>query len=636
MATPPSQPKSPSYGRFKNLTKARLHEISVVNNFKHGYRNREDITNLPEGVLVVGSQNVLINDASRVQARKGYAMDGATSAVNASIKSSYEWISKGNGARYMRAGFLTSAANNGKLQFRYASGTTVTWTDLLTSLTTVNYNFTTMWDNTESLRLLLMVNGTSNIFEWNGAYDTVASITSNTIVMTNTVAISGFYTTRNKVVTIDSIDYTYTGISSKTFTGVTPDPTGNVNAGDLAFQKVITHGNAGTNDLPTTFPNDLISNLNNQIYVASLTRPDVYVSKIGTYIDYSFSTPRVPGEGALAHLDANIVGFVPQEDVMYITAGKDFWYNTKLTQGSAYTGSGAVVTETFDIKLLKTNNLQAAQSQALVGKAGNKVIMVQNEPSFEMLGRIENILGTPQTDNISDSIKNDFDTYDFTGGSVYSWRRYILCTIPTLGIIRIYNLTTKAWEAPQTIPVSSFYTVGSQLYGHSSTTSESYQLFTGYSDRVVSGTGVPILSVASFSYQNYGTRTVLKSGNEFYIEGYINANTTLNCDINYELDGCMTTQTFSIEGSDRTVVCIPSDESSFGKESFGKLKFGGSTSSSLTGLPPKFRVIKTFPRIDFYEHQFSYSIYGKDQRFELVAFGTNGAPANAVNAAISQ
>lgn len=646
MATPQAG-QGMSYWKSKRLSTARLKEISIVDKFEYGYRNREDITNLPQGVLVVGSQNVLIDTSSRVENRKGYVLDGATSTVNASIKSSFQWQEKENGERHLRAGFLTSAGNDGKLQFRYVSPAgTVTWTDLLSSLTTTSYNFTTFWDTSELVRTCLFVNGTSNIFEWSGAYDTVASFTNTTVVLTNPVTTSGFFvaTAAKQHILLNGIDYTYTysGATPNTLT-ITAGGSGNlttdgVENGMLVVQKVYTHANGGGNDLPATFPNSLIGTLNNQVYVASTLRPTVYLSKVNTYVDYSYSTPRVPGDGGLAHLDANIVGFIPQEKDMYVTAGQNFWYHTSFIQTVAYNGAGAFTAETFAIELLKSNNLQAAKSQSCVNNMGNYVIMINNEPAFEILGRIENILGTPQTNNLSDSIKLDFDNYDFTNASVFSWRRYLLVALPAEGLVRIYNLTIKAWEAPQTLPITSFYTVNGALYGHSSQTSESYKLFTGYSDRATSTSkGVPILSVASFSYQNYGTRTVLKNCNEFYIEGYINANTTLNCEMNYELDGCMTTKTFNVNGSDTQIVCIPSDESSLGKVSFGKEKFGGDKSASLTGLPPKFRVIKTFTREpNFYEHQFSFNTYGEDQSFKIIAFGTNSAPASDTNVLIEQ
>lgn len=643
MATPAPGQAGQSFFKGRRLAAARVKEISVVDNFKAGYRNREDITNLPPGVLVVGSQNVLVNTASRIQARPGYAVDGAASTVNAPVKSGFQWITRGNGPRWLRAAFLTSAGNDGKLQFRYVNAAgTAAWTDLLTSLTSTSYNFTTWWDATEQLRLALFVNGSTNIFEWNGAYDTVASVTSNTITMANNIGTSGFYSTRNKVITIRGVDYTYGGISGSTFTGVSPDPTAqgaNVPvAGDLAVQKPLTFAYSSfTSGPPSTYAIDLISVLNNQVFIGSLTSPVGYMSKIASYTDFSFGAPRIPGDGATFTLDDNLVAYVPQEQDMYIAAGQDWWYDTTLVQSTSYNGSVAMVIEAFKVQLLKTNNLQAAQSQALVNKAGNNVIMVTHEPAFEKLGRVQDVILTPQTTNVSDPVKIDFDSYDFTGGSAFSWKRYLLVSVPTQGIVRIFNEFTKAWEAPLTLPVTGFYTVGSELYGHSSVTSESYHLLTGYADRVTSASsGQPILAVASFSYQNYGTRTTQKSGNELYVEGYINANTTLNCEINYELDGCMTTQTFTVDGSDRTIVCIPSDESSIGKVSLGKEKLGGDISASLTGLPPKFRVIKTFPRINFFEHQFSFYIFGTDQRYELVAFGTNSSPADDTNAYISQ
>ena len=394
---------------------------------------------------------------------------------------------------------------------------------------------------------------------------------------------------------------------------------------------------AGGNKPPDTFANGLISTLNNQVFLGSLTSSTFYMSKGGSFIDYNYSALRIPYEGAGGTLDDNLVAFMPQEDVMYISAGKSFWYNTKLTQSASFNGTVAITAEAFEVKLLKTNPRQGAQTQGLVGKMKNNVIMVTNEPTFDTMGIVENYVGTPQTSNISDSIKNDFDTYDFTGGHVFYWRYYLLVSVPKSGIILIYSLATKSWEAPQTIPVTRFYTVNGDLYGHSFATSESYKLFDGYSDRATATVkGNPYLVVANFAYQNFGTRTVLKNQNKFYIEGYISGNTTLNCLINYEQDGNLTQQTFTVLGDDTTIVGSGDATNSLGKYPFGEAPLGNNLSTSLTGLPPKFRVIKTFPRFDFYECQFSFSILGVDQNFQLLAFGTNAAPSATTNAQIEE
>ncbi len=630
----------------KNVSKSVVEEIQIVNKFPLGYRNREDITNLPPGVLVVGSQNILSNVSERLEVRKGYKMDGAKSAINAAIVSSFDWNSKSNSEIHMRAGFLTSAGNDGKLQFRYMTEAgTSSWQDLVTGLTTVNYNFTTFWDTTELIRLCLFVNGTSNIFEWNGSYDFVASITTNTIVMDNVIATTGFYNSRNKVITINGLDYTYTGITSKTFTGVTPDPTGNVNDGDLAYQKVVTTANssmtAGNNKPPDTFPNGLISTLNNQIFLGSLTSSTLYMSAVNSFVLYNYSTARLPGEGGNATLDDNLVAFVPQEENMYVSCGKSFWYNTKLTQSQSSSFNGTttvnVTLETFEVKLLKTNPRQGVQSQGLVGKMKNDVIMITNEPSFDRLGRVDQILGTPQTEDISDPIKLDFDSYDFTGGHVFYWRNYLLVSVPLSGLIRMYSLVTKNWETPLTIPITRFYTVDGNLYGHSFNTSESYELFVGYSDRATDTTsGSQYLAVANFSYQNFGTRTKLKNQNEFYIEGYISPNTDLSCVINYDLDTNQTTTTFSLAGDDNQILTPQQVDNSLGKYPLGNQPGGSEIENSLTGLPSKFRVIKTFTRFDFYECQFSFSILGTDQQFQLLAFGSNATISSTTNSYIEE
>lgn len=637
------QGQGSSFSRSKKIGQAIVKEISIVDSFKLGYRNREDITNTAPGVLVVGSQNILVNTSQRIQVRQGYVVDGAKSTVNAPILSSFDWNSKGNSEIHMRAGFLTSAGNDGKMQFRYLdSSGNGQWQDLLTNLTTVNYNFTTFWDTTELIRLSLFVNGTSNIFEWNGAYDKVVSITGNTITIVNPIATTGFYSMRNMNVIVRGVTYAYTGITGSTFTGVTPDPTAQgANtpiAGDVLYQVPVTTSNSSFTAGPgAAFPNGLISTLNNQIFIGSLTSSTLYMSKINSFTDYSFSSTRLPGEGATATLDDNIVAFIPQEDVMYVSAGKNFWYNTTLVQSSSFDGVTAITIETFNVKLLKTNPRQGSQSQGLTGKIGNYVTFVSFEPVMDKLGRLEDILGTPQTENMSDPIKLDFDTYDFTNGHVFYWRYYLLVSIPKSGIIRMYNFNTKAWEALQTLPISRFYTVGGDLYGHSYNTSESYHLFTGYRDRATStGGGSPYLAQVNFSYQNFGTRTTLKNQNKFYIEGYISGNTAMNCMINYELDGNLTAQTFSVSGGDTEAIGVNNASNSLGKNPLGEQPGGSQISTSLTGLPPKFRVIKTFPRFDFYECQFSFSILGVDQQFQLLAFGTNAIPSDTTNAQIEE
>lgn len=600
---------------------SKEHEYSIVSNYKLGYRNREDVTNLPPGVLIVGSQNVLTNVSERIQIRQGYSLDGAVSAVEAPILASFDWLTRNNGEKHLRAGFLTSAGNDGKLQYRYVDSTgTVSWLDLLTGLDTVAYNFTTFWKTSESLRVCLFVNGTSNIFEWNGAVTELLSSTANTLTKAgDTWLDTGFYAAGNKQVVINGTVYTYTGgENSNTLTGVTPDPSGET-VGSVVHQQVVTTANTDMTTITATFENGLISVLNNQIFVGALNSSVVWISKVNDYTDYSSSTPRQVGEGASLILDSQIVAFKPQENFMYVSAGQDLWYNISFelqtsTVGISYEQVGALP--------LKTGRQQGALSQAMVSHMKNNIIMVTNEPTIDMMGRLENYFGTPMTKNISDPIKLDIDSYNFTDGSIFYFQYYIYVAIPKENIVLAYNLATDGWESPQTLPISRFYIVEGELYGHSYATSESYKLFTGYADRVYPDfNGYPIDAVMKFSYQNYGSRFAYKSADYLYVEGYINPNTTITATVTYELDGCATVKTFNIVGSDTQIVCIQSPQGSIGKSSLGKLKLGGSDANAIQNLPPKFRVEKGFSNTDFHECSVSFEVLGVDNRMEILAFG---------------
>ncbi len=615
----------PSYSTNRKLAAAKQHEYSIVSNFKYGYRNREDVTSLPPGVLIVGSQNVLTNVSERVQIRQGYSLDGAVSAVAAPMLANFDWITKQNGERHLRVGGLTGAGNDGKLQYRYVdSSGTVTWRDLTASLTTTAYNFTSFWNTTESLRVALFVNGTSNIFEWNGAVTTLLSATTNTLTKAgDTWLDSGFYSAGNKKVIINGTEYTYTaGENTNTLTGVTGDPSAEP-VGSVVHQSVVTTANSAMTTITSTFPNGLIRVMNNQIFLGALTSSVMWLSKVNSYTDYSSSATRQIGEGGSLILDENLIGFNVQGTeaaaTMYVSAGQDLWY--KITFEDLVTVVGASG-QTLGAVPIKTGRRQGAISQAFISSMKNNTITVTNETTIDVIGLMENFFTQVQSQNISDSIKLDIDSYDFTNGSIFYHRYYIYVAVPVEGLVLIYNVATKSWEAPQTIPVSRFYIVDGELYGHSYNTFESYKLFDGYADRVYSGfNGFPIQANWVFSYQNFGSRFSLKKATKAYVEGYINSNTTLTFQIAYELDGCQTIKKFTLDGSNKQFVCISSADGSLGKESLGKIKLGGTSSPSINGLPPKFRWFPTFSNTNFFENSLSFSVLGVNNRAEILAFG---------------
>lgn len=583
-----------------------------------GYRNKEDITNLPAGYLVEGSKNVLNTTGGRISVRPGYTLDGQANTTLAGITSSFDWLMYNGHERNLRAG-------NGKLEFRYVATAgdkyltntftegQVYWIPIVSSLSTATYfNFCDWWNSSAFQNRLLFVNRTPYIREWSGGVVTFLSGTVNTITKTGTTtwAEEGFTATGG--FTIGTTTYTYTGGSgTTTLTGVSAD-TSAVAANSVVFQTVVTTANSSMTSIPSTFNNALIENLNQQIYVGALDSRPIYVSKLNNYTDFSFTSPvRLVGEGMVLYPEGNPTGFVPQEADMYISSGKNDWFQTEFTTSSDLTS------ETLKIKKLKTASLQAAQSQGLIGKIKNSVVFISNEPTLDELGRVQQILGTPQAVNMSDPIKNLFDKYDFTNGHIKYHKYFIYIAVPQEGVVLVYNLAKNFWEAPQSLPVGRFSVINGELYGHDYNVPQTYKLFDGYNDN-----GYAIEAIAKFSYMNYGLRAKTKYFNEYYFEGYIDKNTTLTAGITYEIDGCATPVEYNITGSDTQIVCLPSSVSSLGKDSLGKHPLGGELEQhDVNELPPKFRVIKTFPRVDFYEYQPIFSSIGIDYRWELLAFG---------------
>lgn len=619
----------------RGTTNSRLGEFTLTSQFPLGYRNREDVSNIPPNVLVVGSQNVLTNVSERIQSRQGYTLDGdADTTINVGTASAFDFQIKSGAEVHLRAGGLTSAANDGRLQFRYvASDGTVSWKDLITSLTSVDFNFTTYFDSTEQIRVCLMVNHSSNIIEWNGAVATLRSATVNTLTKTGsaTWAQDGFYVLKaGRSVVINGTTYTYTGgETTTTLTGVSGDPSGEA-VGSVIAQSTITTANSGLSHSkavdtrpPAAFTNDLICTLTNSVYVASLTDSRVFKSIVNSCYDFSKAAARLTGEGETFTLDSNVVALIPQEENLYISCGHDLWYETKLTLTMTDSNSR----EDISVKLLKTTGGQGAQSQALVSKMKNNVIFVSNEPNLDELGRIENILGTPQSRNLSDPIKLDFNAYDFTGGQVFYHKYFIYIAVPVEGIVRMYNLITQSWEAPQTIPVSRFYTVNGALYGHSYNSFESYKLFDGYNDN-----GNPIKAVAAFPYVSVmgGNPNMKKNFNKLYTEGYISPNTTLDITINYDFGGYSNTQSRTISGTEQNVVYNKITDGSIGHNPLGAEPLGSILNLGSTVDIPKFRKITQLLRQNCYEYQIVYSTNEVDYRWELLRFGPAIAPAGNI------
>ena len=596
-------------------------KFNLIDEFR-GFITKGDETKLGLGIMVAGSRNVQSTNALTIASRQGYSLDGSTNSALTPIESSFDWLTSTGTECNLKA-------YDDELRYRYvASDGTVTWRQLADSFTVVDFNFISYWDTDEVKDICLFVNGSTNVFAWSGGITTVDSVTANTIKKegTETWAEARFIldsTNYDKKIIAGGITYTYTGgETTTTLTGVSPSPVGDVVNGDIAHQAVTTIANTVITGLPNALKNDLIGLLDNQVYIASESRRTVYISKINDFTNFSYSSPRLVGEGALLTLDGNPNGFVIQEQFMYISVIGG-WFQTKLQLSSDN------LSETLTIDKLKTAPQQNAKSQSAIANIKNDVVFISGEPTLDTLGRVQNLI-TPQSKPLSDPIKPDFNDASFgVNTHIKYFKNNIYVAIPADSELRIFNIEKGFWEPPWDMPAGRLAIIGGELYLHSNATPETYKLFQGYNDN-----NNAFNAVAKFSYDNSGFRFNEKKFEEFATEGYISPNTILTRLIEYDYKGNTTSSIKEIKGDiDQDIIYVKQSDANLGKKNLGKQKLAGKGSGEDIN---KFRVINEEAPEDYYEKQVTYSTNDIDQRWELLCFGDDQKIANYDNNLIKQ
>lgn len=588
------------------------------------YRSRSDPTATNQNYLVSGSQNVLINEATddggdKVETRPGYELFGTTSEDLNGIVSDFKFKTKAGNT------IIGRMDSNGDLE--YYSEQSDAWETLLTGLDgSYKLRWSTAWNSTELLRVLLFVNHSSTLYSWSGAFSTFVSSTPTTIVIASTVATAGFFITGTRSIRVKDTGgtwrtFTVTGQSGSTFT-VTEDPTAfTFNTSSIVVQAVRT-----TVTTPASgFINDTIAVMNNHIFIGSHSSSVVYMSKSTDYTIFTFSSPRVPTEGWQFLLDDFNIGFqinitTDKQESLVMFAGSDWIYRTDFNQ----IGDTAVV-ETVTVRPFFVADGQGAISQELITKIGNTIVFINGYKELVDLGSIENYQNIQQTP-ISDPIRPDFINSNFTGGGMKFIRNNLYVsapnsTVPTMFILSFRQgadgATRRFWQPPQVLSISALNEYNQEIIGHSSVKTESYNLFKGTNDN-----GQAIAFKAHFAYRNYGARDKKKVFDKHFSELYLTANTSITVKLIYEFLASKELKEYVIDGSVVDYIFTPNPLASLGVIALGTSPLGGSLIE-----PENFRKYRRFKPIvskpDFFELQERYESDALDDQWQLVSHGTN-------------
>lgn len=433
--------------------------------------------------------------------------------------------------------------------------------------------------------------------------------------------------------------YTYTGgEGTLTLTGVVPAVgTIDISANNIIVQNIVTTSSSPvssqTNDIPFVFQN--------QLHIGSYGNNLVYISKNTDYTSFSFSGPRLPGEGALLTLDYPCRGINTVSKTLVIFAGLSSLYKTVYNQITVST----TLSETLDVTRFDTGVNQGALNHESIVPIGNSLAYLTNEVTLRLINSPDTLTGiNPET--YSNPIKPDFDTANWKNAFGIWYKNILFFTAPGDSHTFMLNFVEdtdgklfRFWNPPQILPVGAMSIIdsgsGLMLHGHSNAVPETYLLFDGLSDgqyvNMPVSAKLPINFTAAYAYSSsffkYPMRGKLKTFDEFYIEGEITSNTTdLTFQLNYDFQGSTQQVQRTINGSDATLLEGIVAGGSLGQKTLGSNPIGG-----LLAAPPdarKFRVVFEYAREDFHEYQEMYSTNEVDRYWSIIARGPNIQTSN--------
>jgi hypothetical protein len=580
-----------------------------------GYESRQEITNSDPAFLVQGSQNMLVDWQGSLVSRNGNVIQGDAGTLGNGTRGAFTWrTSRGDVYVLRRWGTRLEV----RLSETVSGVTTYSWHAISTALVNcgseVISEFATVWDDTNKIDKLIFPSFAKGITEWSGALIEVASVTSNTITKTGTRTFGSHGFPATGSIVINGVSYAYTGgAGTTTLTGVTPNPVGSVVAGDVGTASITTTtSSAPTHPWDATFTIDFVGAFRNQLYVGNKKSRVAYCSDALSYLDFTSSSD--VGGARMFVLDDTCAGFMATKDSMLIFGQTDMVMTIKFTVSADQTK------ELMQITRLETGSQGGVITPSAKIRIKNAVMYITKEKTLDTIEFVANI-ADEQTLPISDIVKRDFDSFDFTDATITYWDRLIVVIIPLSNTIMLYDVARKMWHAPisfanTTIGCASVDENGN-LIGHDYYKNESYQLFTGRNDN-----GTAFNTKAVFAYNNFGSRFGVKKLYKYAQDGYISSNGQLKRVLDYNFMGQTKTIEKTFKGNEKYAYQID-DESTFGKTPLGSRTLAGESEVTQED-ERRFRYIDNITPTEFYELLVTYQMTDVlDGFWRLVAHGGN-------------
>jgi len=407
------------------------------------------------------------------------------------------------------------------------------WEDLVTGLTTGAIMGFTPFNQT-NLNQLIFCNAINNYSSWNGATATVASVTANTIVCSETLASEGFTGTGSLM--IDGTEYAYAGITSKTFTGVTPNPTSQAPA--------VGSGVAQLPDTTTYSSNpkgNVLLTASARVWLSGVpTREStVYYSKVGDATTFTAGT--TPDDGGIEDFPdgGGSINLLDQKDNRKIIIHKD---DAVLQFQLDYTATAKI--PYLDV-LAIAPGVGAVNQKAGTGN-GRTSYFVGGVEGLKSLARAISGDNIDVGDSLYEGILATIDNYDFSCASAvfYQPKRLILVACKSESsknyndtVISLYikRNTEGSFISDISIDygfVNDWIVDGNELYAFSSIDQNCYKYFERNS---YNGLGLRHKMVTGEF--TFGSPSQLKEFDTIYVEGLIGSHTKIKVSVMYGIMG---------------------------------------------------------------------------------------------------
>lgn len=540
----------------------------ILQNFKSYYEGR-DITKLPLGALAYPSKNVYVYKGA-VYTRAGLTDDaGSTTTVEEPIHSEFVWKDAKGGERALRVHGTT-------LEVKYDGR----WYELFTGLDadTTRVYFTTWIDSNGSIikKRLCFADGSSNLYQWNGAIGVVESATSNSVTFATadgTCLQQGFDdgSTTNQNIR-HYIGTATTPNSTETYnnnpTGQVLNLTGTFNttpvAGDIIISAVITHANEVDSG---AFDIDVVYSYKNAIICANFDSVNLYWSHISTYTlasGWDFTQPVPASRTALTavfmQLDGNFRGMIARKGVLWVSDEND-WY--KMTKGVEVNPYGLWV----DVDKFETGEQKGCLPMALAIYKGDVVYFAQE-------GTLQRVITNELTGNdelflMSDDVELLFNRLDKTDVRVYYLSRAIYLIFPNDSTLVMLDMIEQIWQPPQIIPINCMSVIDGIKYGHHNVQNTTYELFYGYQDL-----GVDKESIIAIGYVEGKDPFRPMANTLMGVSSRVNFGTEVSVEMLYNEQGATANPTWEFGGNDGKRYFTNEDDNSWGTNPYGSRSLG--------------------------------------------------------------